>query len=88
MKKLHDSLLELKGELDKIPDDDSAASAKLLELRERIDAVLSETGSQVSSSHKALDRSLKETLLLLEVKHPKITSYINAISNALADMGI
>jgi ElaB/YqjD/DUF883 family membrane-anchored ribosome-binding protein len=88
MKKLHDSLLELKRELETIPEDDAAANAKLLELREKIDAVLNDAGSQVSSNHRELNRSLKEALLVLEVKHPKVTAYINAISNILADMGI
>ncbi|GEM_PF-1085899 len=88
MKKLRDSLQELKNEIKNTAVTDGVSKAKLSDLTEKIDKVLDAGGSELGEHHRVLNRSLKDAMLHFEVKYPKLTSYINSISSALADLGI
>jgi hypothetical protein len=85
---LYDSLSHLHAELQKIKHVDKTSSQLLNKLGNDIQRILDNSGDIPESHHKSLLASLEESVQHFEVSHPRLTSLMNRIINALSDMGI
>lgn len=84
-KKLRQSLTELRAELGRL----EAEEAKV---RARLDAVIASVETHVdapddAAHHESLVEDLRESILELEVSHPRATTILNQIAAALGNIG-
>jgi len=82
---LRKSLTELRAELDRL----EAEEAKV---RMRLDALIASVETHVdtpddSAHHESLIQDLRESVLELEVSHPRATTILNQIAAALGNIG-
>jgi len=77
---IHEYIEELKAEIQKIPSEEQ--SAKLNSLVDEVERL-----AETDEKNSILD-SVQQSIESFEVEHPKVTSILNRISDALSRMGI
>ena len=82
---LRQSLTELRAELDRLEAEEAA-------VRARLDALIASVETHVdapsdTAHHASLVRDLRQSILELEVSHPKATGILNRIAAALGNIG-
>ncbi len=82
---LRQSLTALRAELDRL-------EAKEAEVRERLDTLIASVETHVdapgdTAHHASLVRDLRQSILDLEVSHPRATAILNQITAALGNIG-
>ena len=82
---LRQSVTELRSELDRL----EAEEAKV---RERLKALIASVETHVdapgdTAHHDSLVQDLRQTILELEVSHPRATGILNRITTTLANIG-
>ena len=82
---LRRSLTALRAELDRL-------EAKEAEVRERLDTLIASVETHVdapgdTAHHASLVRDLRQSVLDLEVSHPRATAILNQITAALGNIG-
>jgi len=83
--RLHQSLIELRAELDRL----EAEEAKV---RKRLDGLIASVETHVdapadAAHHESLVQDLQRSMLELEVSHPKATVILSRIAAALGNVG-
>ena len=82
---LHQSITELRVELDRL-------EAEEAQVRKRLDALISSVETHVdapadAAHHESLVQDLQRSILELEVSHPKATVILSRIAAALGNVG-
>lgn len=82
---LRKSLTELRSELDRLEADEA-------KVRQRLNALIASVETHVdapadTAHHESLVRDLRQSILELEVSHPRATAILNRITTALANIG-
>ena len=82
---LRQSLTELRAELDRLETEEA-------KVRERLDALIALVETHVdapgdTAHHASLVRDLRQSILDLEVSHPRATAILNQITAALGNIG-
>ena len=82
---LRQSLTELRSELYRLETEEA-------EVRERLNALIASVETHVDgpgdrAQHDSLVRDLRQSILELEVSHPKATAILNQITATLANIG-
>lgn len=83
LNKLYD---ELRSELDSLESTDDASREKLMQLAIEIEARLAGQPGELDDS--VLQESIGDTVLRIEVEHPRAAGILNQIMMTLANMGI
>jgi hypothetical protein len=86
-KEMHKLLFELRKQLDETEFTKQEAKEKALRLTELIDRTVDLDEAELAD-HQELNKHLKDSVLYLEVSHPRLTAAINNIINTLNGMGI
>ncbi len=81
---LRQSLTELRAELDRLETEEA-------KVRERLDALIASVETHVdapgdTAHHASLVRDLRQSILDLEVSHPRATAILNQITAALGNI--
>ncbi len=85
-KKLNDMLQVLRSELDSLDESDGQAREKLLAIAAEIETRLADPDSD--NSHESLIETIRDSISLFEVTHPRATGILNQLMVTLANMGI
>jgi outer membrane protein TolC len=82
---LRQSLTELRSELNRLEAEEAVAHERLNALIASVETHVDEPGDR--AHHDSLVRDLRESILELEVSHPRATAILNQITTALANIG-
>ena len=79
------SLTELRSELDRLETEEAEVRERLHTLIASVEAHVDAPGD--TAHHDSLVRDLRQSMLELEVSHPRATSILNQIAAALGNIG-
>ena len=84
-KQLRESLVELRSELDRLAAEEANVRARLNSLAASVETHVH--APQDSAHHDSLVRELRQSILELELSHPRATAILNQITAALSNIG-
>lgn len=84
-KELRQSLVELRSELDRLKAEEAHVRDRLNALAASVETHVDTPGD--TAHHDSLVRELRQSVLELELSHPRATGILNQITAALSNIG-